>query len=227
VENLQNHTTFADLADITMEKQWLKRKKERRHLSAILPIGVFFIFYRPFSSLAFFPLAYIDSRIEEGGSVLKSTRQDAWSDKEDVLLANTVLDFIQEGKTQLDAFRDVAVKLNRTAAACGFRWNASLRQYYQTDIEIAKQQRKQQLPVSIKETTPVKDDKESISLEAAIDLLEKVKQNFQVPRKEPQEELRTLKEENAKLKDQLKRYQDACIEMEKLCRWVIEEAETK
>ncbi|MFP7169021.1 RsfA family transcriptional regulator [Terribacillus sp. 7520-G] len=158
---------------------------------------------------------------------MKSTRQDAWSDKEDVLLANTVLDYIQEGKTQLDAFRDVAVKLNRTAAACGFRWNASLRQYYQADIEIAKQQRKQQLPASNKEAAQVKEEKESISLEAAIDLLEKVKQNIQVPKKEPQEELRTLQAENAKLKDQLKRYQDACIEMEKLCRWVIDEAETK
>ncbi|WP_077309789.1 hypothetical protein [Terribacillus halophilus] len=158
---------------------------------------------------------------------MKSTRQDAWTDKEDVLLANTVLDYIQEGKTQLDAFRDVAVKLNRTGAACGFRWNASLRQYYQTDIEIAKQNRKQQSAEPTPEAAPKKAGKDSVSLEAAIDLLEKVKQNFHVPDKQPDEELRTLQIENGKLKDQLKRYQDACIEMEKLCRWVIEEAETK
>ncbi|MFP7494193.1 RsfA family transcriptional regulator [Terribacillus saccharophilus] len=157
---------------------------------------------------------------------MKSTRQDAWSDKEDVMLANTVLDYIQEGKTQLDAFRDVAVKLNRTAAACGFRWNASLRQYYQADIEVAKQQRKQQNSLAETEAAPTKDEKESVSLEAAIDLLEKVKLNIQVPKKEPLEELRTLQAENIKLKEQIKRYQDACIEMEKLCRWVIEEAET-
>ncbi|MGZ0086513.1 RsfA family transcriptional regulator [Caldibacillus thermoamylovorans] len=71
------------------------------------------------------------------------TRQDAWSHEEDVLLAETVLQYIREGKTQLAAFADVGKKLHRTAAACGFRWNAEVRKRHLEAIEQAKKQRKE------------------------------------------------------------------------------------
>ncbi|TVZ83109.1 prespore-specific regulator [Aeribacillus composti] len=70
------------------------------------------------------------------------SRQDAWTEDEDLLLKEIVLQHIREGGTQLKAFEIVAEKLSRTAAACGFRWNSYLRKKYETDIELAKQERK-------------------------------------------------------------------------------------
>lgn len=70
-------------------------------------------------------------------------RQDAWSHEDDLLLAETVLRHIREGSTQLRAFDEVGDKLNRTSAACGFRWNAEVRQNYEQAVQIAKKQRKE------------------------------------------------------------------------------------
>ncbi|WP_078390876.1 RsfA family transcriptional regulator [Shouchella patagoniensis] len=70
-------------------------------------------------------------------------RQDAWSHEDDVLLAETVLNHIKEGSTQLKAFDEVGDALNRTSAACGFRWNAVVRQKHLTHIDQAKRERKE------------------------------------------------------------------------------------
>lgn len=70
-------------------------------------------------------------------------RQDAWSHEDDLLLAETVLRHIREGSTQLNAFDEVGDKLNRTSAACGFRWNAEVRKKYHQAMELAKKQRKE------------------------------------------------------------------------------------
>jgi prespore-specific regulator len=70
-------------------------------------------------------------------------RQDAWSHEDDLLLAETVLRHIREGSTQLQAFEEVGDHLNRTSAACGFRWNAVVRRKYDQAIAIAKKQRKE------------------------------------------------------------------------------------
>ncbi|QED47433.1 RsfA family transcriptional regulator [Cytobacillus dafuensis] len=74
---------------------------------------------------------------------MSSTRQDAWSNDEDLLLAELVLRHIREGGTQLQAFEMVGKKLSRTAAACGFRWNSYVRKQYKSGIELAKKQRKE------------------------------------------------------------------------------------
>lgn len=74
---------------------------------------------------------------------MTTTRQDAWTQDEDLMLAEIVLRQIREGGTQLAAFEDVGRKLSRTAAACGFRWNSYVRKQYKSAIEIAKTQRKQ------------------------------------------------------------------------------------
>ncbi|EMA6341774.1 RsfA family transcriptional regulator [Bacillus cytotoxicus] len=71
------------------------------------------------------------------------TRQDAWTKEDDFLLAETVLRHIRSGSTQLRAFDEVGDKLNRTSAACGFRWNAEVRQNYEEAIQLAKKQRKE------------------------------------------------------------------------------------
>ncbi|KEK26328.1 RsfA family transcriptional regulator [Bacillus gaemokensis] len=70
------------------------------------------------------------------------TRQDAWTREDDLLLAETVLRHIRTGSTQLKAFDEVGDKLNRTSAACGFRWNAEVRQNYEDAVQLAKKQRK-------------------------------------------------------------------------------------
>ncbi|MBG9657253.1 RsfA family transcriptional regulator [Cytobacillus firmus] len=70
-------------------------------------------------------------------------RQDAWTDENDLLLAETVLRHVREGSTQLNAFEEVGDKLNRTSAACGFRWNAVVRHQYEKALQLAKKQRKQ------------------------------------------------------------------------------------
>ncbi|PYZ94159.1 RsfA family transcriptional regulator [Salipaludibacillus keqinensis] len=70
-------------------------------------------------------------------------RQDAWSHEDDLLLAETVLRHIREGSTQLNAFDEVGDALNRTSAACGFRWNAVVRDKYDEAIKLAKKHRKQ------------------------------------------------------------------------------------
>lgn len=69
-------------------------------------------------------------------------RQDAWSSEDDLLLAQTVLQHIQKGSTQVAAFDEVGDHLNRTSAACGYRWNAEVRKHYKKEVEHAKKLRK-------------------------------------------------------------------------------------
>lgn len=74
---------------------------------------------------------------------MSSNRQDAWSQQEDELLAQIILQSIENGQTQLDAFASVGKKLNRTAAACGFRWNSYVRKLYENEILLAKKKKKE------------------------------------------------------------------------------------
>lgn len=64
-----------------------------------------------------------------------------WHPEEDQLLKETVLKTIQNGGTQLKAFAEVGKKLNRTPGACGFRWNAVLRQNDPIAYQEAKRKR--------------------------------------------------------------------------------------
>ncbi|QKS70787.1 RsfA family transcriptional regulator [Paenalkalicoccus suaedae] len=74
---------------------------------------------------------------------MMKVRQDAWSHEDDLLLAETVLRHIREGSTQLRAFDEVGDALHRTSAACGFRWNAVVRDKYEDAVKLAKRHRKQ------------------------------------------------------------------------------------
>lgn len=81
-------------------------------------------------------------------------RQDAWSEEDDLLLAETVLRHIREGSTQLTAFDEVGDALNRTSAACGFRWNAVVRNKYNDAIKLAKKHRKERKRQQANEAKP-------------------------------------------------------------------------
>lgn len=74
--------------------------------------------------------------------MIVKVRQDAWSHEDDLLLAESVLRHIRDGSTQLRAFDEVGDILNRTSAACGFRWNAEVRKKYIQAVDLAKRQRK-------------------------------------------------------------------------------------
>lgn len=74
---------------------------------------------------------------------MTASRQDAWTEDDDLLLAEVTLRHIREGSTQLAAFEEVGFRLGRTAAACGFRWNSYVRKKYESAIQIAKAQRQQ------------------------------------------------------------------------------------
>lgn len=153
-------------------------------------------------------------------------RQDAWSQENDQLLANTVLRHIKDGSTQLNAFEEVGDILNRTAAACGFRWNAVVRNTYQDAIELAKKERKakkrserkkwkQPYPVSLEEAmiAPMQDGRETtaISFSDIIQFLERMKQNYDARKQsfqqlnDMQEQTESLLTENIQLKKQLEK----------------------
>ncbi|MCR8641942.1 RsfA family transcriptional regulator [Paenibacillus sp. N1-5-1-14] len=72
---------------------------------------------------------------------MTAIRQDAWSEDDDLILAEVTLRHIREGGTQLSAFEEVGERIGRTAAACGFRWNSFVRKKYDAAIHIAKAQR--------------------------------------------------------------------------------------
>lgn len=72
---------------------------------------------------------------------MSAVRQDAWSEEDDLILAEVTLRHIREGGTQLAAFEEVGERIGRTAAACGFRWNSFVRKKYEGAIQIAKAQR--------------------------------------------------------------------------------------
>ncbi|RRJ54862.1 hypothetical protein EHV15_35400 [Paenibacillus oralis] len=69
---------------------------------------------------------------------MSTTRSDAWSEHDDSILAQIVIHHIKHCSTQLRAFDEVGQKLGRTAAACGFRWNSTVRKKNEREILLAK-----------------------------------------------------------------------------------------
>jgi len=140
---------------------------------------------------------------------MSGSRQDAWTSEEDGILAETVLTYIKNGNTQLDAFKEVADQLKRTPAACGFRWNANIRKLYETEVENAKRERK-----GI-EHRP--QEAENDPLEKAISLLEHIKyaKSFgEQGVKDQITETERLEAENKTLKRQVENYQQAWKQIE-------------
>ncbi|WP_409253600.1 RsfA family transcriptional regulator [Bacillus sp. SCS-153A] len=154
---------------------------------------------------------------------MTSNRQDAWSQDEDLLLAEVVLRHIREGGTQLQAFEEVGRKLSRTAAACGFRWNSFVRKQYKSGIELAKRQRKENknhpvssTPEEVKQSevqykrVPVDKAEEvnsnTLTLKGVIEFLEGLKDNLNHDKlesayKKLEEYVGKLEHQNEKLKE--------------------------
>lgn len=154
---------------------------------------------------------------------MAKTRQDAWTKDEDILLAETVLMYIRRGKTQLEAFKKVAEQLSRTSAACGFRWNATIRKQYENAIELAKEEKKRGF--QNKNWTYIDSSREHDreTIDTAILLLKEMK-NQSVNQigtvQNEQQTVKLLRKENERLKEMLVRYDDAWKEMGVLWNWV-------
>ncbi|UJL44933.1 RsfA family transcriptional regulator [Virgibacillus sp. NKC19-16] len=166
-------------------------------------------------------------------------RQDAWSHEDDLLLAETVLRHIREGSTQLNAFEEVGDKLNRTSAACGFRWNAEVRMKYDNAIDLAKRQRKEKkramlgttqqsrkrvsLPQNNEEDTideeadthtiPVIEEP-SITMDMVIKFLREVKKDYHASN-QSKASLEHTQKENMELKEQVQSLEKQLAQTEK------------
>lgn len=137
-------------------------------------------------------------------------RQDAWSDRDDRLLAQTVLTHIREGSTQLKAFDETGDMLDRTSAACGFRWNAIVRQSYEDEVKEAKRERKRRMRHSAQQAihyvnpaAPISST--TLTLNETINYLEKLSKQIKAEGDVEQRErdVSILQEENARLKEEI------------------------
>lgn len=152
---------------------------------------------------------------------MKVERQDAWTEDEDIILAEITLRYIREGRTQLDAFQAVSKKLSRTPAACGFRWNSTVRKQYREAIRLAKQERKRDLS-SVSQY--MHENSFQKNVQQAISILSDIKNiSFAHPHSTGTEDISTLhalKQENEQLKRKIERYEEAWEEMGKLWSWI-------
>lgn len=156
---------------------------------------------------------------------MPTNRQDAWSNDEDLLLAEVVLRHIREGGTQLQAFEEVGKKLSRTAAACGFRWNSYVRKQYKSGIELAKKQRKelrkqaQVVEETTKEEVPVvseatKVPEPNISFDELVSFLKVIYSYYE----QSKEESGRIEEYESKIKDLERKTYYLATENEKLTK---------
>lgn len=157
---------------------------------------------------------------------MSKSRQNSWTEKEDALLAETVIRHIKEGSTQIKAFEELGPTLSRTSAACAYRWNSVVRKQYVEDVEKAKKERKVGNADEEKEVTQTHIPKEKLNLSVVIDylqLLEKVDtEEFQsLLEKEKQEkekaneELRNLQKEFEQLQSEYQSLQKSMDQVRK------------
>ena len=172
---------------------------------------------------------------------MTKVRQDAWSHEDDLLLAETVLRHIREGSTQLNAFEEVGDKLNRTSAACGFRWNAEVRAKYENAIDLAKRQRKEKKralarnhqvkptvrPAVAENNNTTSSDEEpfiieeqteemqpSMNLKVVIDYLKNLNKDYDAS-KQSKNELNKVEKENLLLREQTEELEKQLSETKK------------
>ncbi|WP_145950154.1 hypothetical protein [Paenibacillus sp. Y412MC10] len=92
------------------------------------------------------------------GATSKNRAPD-WSDAEDATLAETVLNKLRLGETQLKAFAEASAKLSgRTAAACGFRWNSVVRKRLKDEIEAVRGKKRNSTVSAISDTEETSED---------------------------------------------------------------------
>lgn len=133
------------------------------------------------------------------------SRQDSWTNDNDLFLATIVLQNIRNGGTQLAAFKEAAKPLARTPAACGFRWNSYLRKHYEEEIQQAKQNQKVENNIS-----PSQPKKETNSLSITLDDIISFLQNYKEMDELTtlQNQIEYLEAENCSLSQRLAIYEE-------------------
>src|SRR5690625_747793 len=164
---------------------------------------------------------------------MAKVRQDAWSHEDDLLLAETVLRHVREGSTQLKAFEEVGDQLNRTSAACGFRWNAEVRGDYVEAMELAKRQRKERKR-SLAKATKTKTStvsnveneslSEHITLQRVITFLQQLDEDTQA-NQQAKLAIKRLEKENKSLKEEIEQLQNKLDETKKQFKTIKEDHE--
>lgn len=129
-----------------------------------------------------------------------------WSEEEDQLLADRVIQYARKGKSQLEAFKDVAEGINRTPAACGYRWNARLRNDFQRDLQQAKKEEHSESPSN--QASNQKQEVPENTLQSALQLL-KWLDDYRIHSLQDVQELGKLKKENKQLKEKLAYFEQA------------------
>ena len=147
------------------------------------------------------------------------SRKVVWSTQDDLLLKDTVIKLVKEGSTLLSAFEEVGQKLNRTAAACSWRWNAIVKYQYEEEfkqacLEKAKSKNKIVKSEASEEQSTLEENQQArkavvkkVSLDSIInDIKLLIDQNKDTDLEKENEELKSqveiLKEENKQLKEQ-------------------------
>ena len=147
-------------------------------------------------------------------------RQDAWTERDDQILAEVTLRHIREGGTQLSAFEEVAHRLGRTPAACGFRWNSTVRKAFGEAIQEAKKERQRRNRRSYRSTS-LKESTEAsssiYSIDQIIRYLRQYKQEMNEMRRlqkqlekelsDSERELQRLEKENQEMRAKLNHMQ--------------------
>lgn len=99
-----------------------------------------------------------------------------WSSADDAHLADLVLTYIRNGKTQLQAFEDIGEILGRTSAACGFRWNSKVRHQFVDHVKDAKMHRN---IIKHEKTASVNNRiVSSLNMKVVLEFLKQLKQEY-------------------------------------------------
>lgn len=153
---------------------------------------------------------------------MSKKRQDGWTKDEDTMLTEIVLRHIRTGKTQLEAFKQAGDALSRTEAACGFRWNTSIRNRHLEAIDLAKTDYKQKINKN-NMTIPLNEEEQKM-IEFSIHTLEKVKSAIITSTNQVDEStlkrMRQLQIENEELKQEIKKYHAAWYEVNQVWNWI-------
>lgn len=139
-------------------------------------------------------------------------RKRSWSEKEDQLLLDKVMQYTRKGKAQWEAFKAVAEEIHRTPAACGYRWNAKLRSSFQEDLKQARQYKDSNASINQKENIDKDSTKTENPMQLALQYL-KCLDDYHIDSLEGIRKLSKLRQENAQLKKQLAYFEQAysCI----------------
>jgi len=135
---------------------------------------------------------------------MMKVNQALWTTTDDLMLAETVLSNVLKGGTQANAFEEASDYLERTTAACAFRWHTFVKQQYTKEIIHAKKCRQSDLHLnlnrenlslaSIQASVRVQETND-LSIDTIILYLQKLRQEELV--------LMLLQDENERLKREI------------------------